>query len=533
MGTSAHPDYAAVIDAWRKALGEGGVQTESAMGVLARTTMSGTTVPLCVLRPTSAEAVRDVVRIASEHSVALYPVSRGKNWGYGDALPMGAHTAVVELSGMNRVLEVNAKLGYAVVEAGVSQQELYDAVQTRAPGFWVDVTGAGCEASMVGNILDRGFGHTPYSDHLRSLLGMEIVLANGEILKTGFGHYENAKAARVYPYGVGPVLDGIFSQGNYGIVTRATIALQPAPEAFRFFWIKAEDPQALAPLVDALRPLRLNGTLNSAVHIGNDLRIISTQRRFPWESGDPPLTPDTLARLRRESGVGAWNASGSLTGSRAQVRAAARELRRAVGGVGRVVFVDDRKLAWGERAGRVLGKLGLGARLRRQLAALKPNYGLLKGIPTNAPLAGVHWRTRADCANDADPRDTSCGLLWVSPVMPVDGAAAVEVRDLTTAILAAHGFDFMVTYTMLNERAMVAVINISFDRETPGESDSAAKCYDALYGALMGAGYYPYRASPHGMRRLYRESDPYWETTRRIKHALDPGGIIAPGRYVP
>jgi 4-cresol dehydrogenase (hydroxylating) len=530
---NSETDREQAIIAWRAALGEVSVLTGDAMGIAARTTLPHGNAPLCVLRPDSEAAVSELVRIAALHKVPLYPVSRGRNWGYGDALPASPGTAIVDLSRMNQVREVNGERGYAVIEAGVSQQEIYDAVQQAAPHLWVDVTGAGPDASMVGNILDRGFGHTPYSDHLRSVLAMTIVLADGTIVRTGYGHYDKARADRVFPYGVGPVLDGLFSQGNYGIVVEATIALQPAPEAFRFFWIKVDDPHALVPLVDALRPLRLNGTLNSAVHIGNDLRVISAQRRYPWEAGEPPLSPEVLTRLRREAGVGAWNASGSLTGSPGQVRDAARALKRAVGSLGKVVFLDDRKLRLARQAANVLGRFGMGATLRRQVDALEPNYGLLKGIPTSAPLAGVHWRTRTACDPEADPRDTTCGLLWVSPVMPIRGEDAARVQAIATQVLADHGFDFMVTYTMLNERALVAVMNISFDREVPGEPEAAAACYEALLEALIAEGYYPYRATPQGMAHLHAPDDAFWETTRRLKAVLDPDGIIAPGRYIP
>ena len=142
---------------------------------------------------------------------------------------------VVDLSRMNRILECNAELGYVVVEPGVSQQQLYDHVRQAAPGYWVDCTGAGPDASIVGNAVERGFGHTPYGDHVRTSCGMEVVLANGEVLRTGFGHYAGARTAQVYPYGVGPVLDGLFTQSNFGIVTRLGVWLYPKPEAFRFF----------------------------------------------------------------------------------------------------------------------------------------------------------------------------------------------------------------------------------------------------------------------------------------------------------
>jgi 4-cresol dehydrogenase (hydroxylating) len=84
----------------------------------------------------------------------------------------------------------------------------------------MDSTGAGPEASLVGNALDRGFGHTRYGDHFQTFCGLQIVLADGRVLETGFGHFPNARARWVFRYGIGPFVDGIFSQSNFGIVTR-------------------------------------------------------------------------------------------------------------------------------------------------------------------------------------------------------------------------------------------------------------------------------------------------------------------------
>jgi len=527
----------AALTAWGSALPEGAVlSTDEILTRYARSTAPRATRPCAVLYPESTEHVSALLRIASAHRVPVYPISRGKNWGYGDACAPTDGAAIADLSRMNRILEVNGELGCALIEPGVTQQQLYERVQQEAPGFWMDCSGAGCGASVLGNAIDRGFGHTPYGDHVRSTCGMEIVLADGRVLHTGFGHFDAAKAAHVYPYGVGPILDGLFMQSNLGIVTRLGVWLYPAPEAFRFFYIGVAREDGLQALIDALRPLRLRGILNSAVHIGNDLRIISSLRRYPWRQtgGKTPLPEPVREQLRREFGVSAWNVSGSLTGTRSQVRGAAKALRRAVAGHGKLVFVTDTKLSLGRTAVAFLNRFGLGRVMARQLEGLTPNYGLLKGIPTDAPLLGTQWRLRHPPeTGTADPLDTGCGLLWISPVLPLRGADATALLERVEPLFRDYGFELLVTFTMLNERAMVAILNMAFDKADPRETVSAQACYDAVMGSLMKSGYIPYRVNVGGMHKLHTPGDTFWQTAQNLKHALDPGAIIAPGRYIP
>src|SRR5215469_6065048 len=65
-----------------------------------------------ILRPASREEVQACVRIANRYGVALYPISSGKNWGYGSRLPASDHCALLDLSRMNRIVDFNEDLAY-------------------------------------------------------------------------------------------------------------------------------------------------------------------------------------------------------------------------------------------------------------------------------------------------------------------------------------------------------------------------------------------------------------------------------------
>jgi len=534
MGMSEQPNITAALSEWRSALGEDAVRGDDATrDKYARTTLVHGHAPGAVVYPCDTAQVQAVVRIAAKHRVPLYPISKGRNLGYGDRTAPTPGQVVVDLGRMNRIVEVNEQLAYAVIEPGVTQGQLHEHLRKKHPNLWMDATGAGLEASIVGNTVDRGFGHTPAGDHFHNSCGLEVVLADGEVVHTGFGHFAKPQAAHVYPYGVGPVLDGIFSQSNLGIVTRAGVWLNPRPAAFLAFFASAPRKQDLPQLIDRLTPLRLAGLVRSGVHVANDVRVMSARIRYPFDqTGGKTLMSDAVrAKIAQRLDIGAWNVSGGIYGTRKTVVATRAAVRAALRGF-RVVFLNDRKLKLAQRAVFGAHKIGLGGwKLAELLKVVEPAYGLLKGVPSDEFLRGALWQSKAK-TDSLDPLDHNVGLIWVSPVAPASGRHAEEITRIAEPIYHKHGFDFLITFTIITERSLACVTNLTFDRANEGDCKRAAACYDELMSALLGAGYPPYRTGPTGFAKLRAGEASFWETCEKLKAALDPHNIIAPGRYI-
>jgi 4-cresol dehydrogenase (hydroxylating) len=435
---------------------------------------------------------------------------------------------------MNRILDFHEDLAYITVEPGVTQQQVFAFLRERNSKLWMDATGASPKASLVGNAVERGFGHTPYGDHFSHVCGMEVVLPDGQVLETGFSRFEGSRTGPLHRWGVGAYLDGLFTQSNLGVVTRMSIWLMPAPEYFQAYFFSCDSEEALGSIVEALRPLRLTGTLRSTVHIANDYKVLSGLQQYPWEEagGRTPLPEDVMKRLRKQLHFGAWNASGGLYGTRAQVKEARRLLRKALSGkVDKLQFLDQRKL---RMAGRFSGlyRLLTGWDLSRALELVRPVFGLLQGVPTDQPLASTYWRKRFPPPAAMDPDQDGCGLLWCSPVTPADGAQAEELVALAGEIMLRHGFEPAISLTMITERSLACVISITYDRHVPGEDEKASACYRELLRRLSAAGFYCYRMTSQSSAGL-QSSPGYDGVLRSLKRSLDPNHILAPGRYLP
>lgn len=490
---------------------------------------------LAILRPANTAEIQTCLKIANQYQIPIYSISKGKNTGYGSKVAPSDNCALLDLGRLAEITDYNGKLGYVTVGAGVTQAQLYQFLNEQDAPFWMDAVGASPEASLIGNVLERGFGHTPYGEHFAHVCGFEVVLATGECIHTGFGQFSNAQATPIYRWGVGPYLDGLFSQSNLGIVTKMTIWLMPKPDYFQAFYFSIEHDEQLADLIDALRPLRLNGTLKSAIHIGNDYKVLASIRPYPWAEmmNKTPLADEVLEQFAKTWGFGAWNGSGGLYGTRKQVAEARRLIKQALRGkVRKLQFVDDFTLL-------LLQKLALPyqwitkTKVSELLKLLKPVYGLMQGIPTATQLKSAYWRKKSLPLDPVNPEKDQCGLIWCAPIAPLDGASAVQINKIVNDVFFQYQFEPLISISLLTERCLNCVIAITYDREISGEDERAMACYESLMEQLTQAGYYPYRLGIQSMKLLAQSEDSYQKLLTKLKHCLDPHGILAPARYCP
>src|SRR5262249_43277345 len=144
------------------------------------------------------------------------------------ALPVRDDCMILDLSALTRIRRFEAESGVVTVEPGVTQGMLADFLTRGGHPFLVPVTGAGPNCSLVGNALERGYGITPYTDHFGAVLALEAVLPDGSLYRSPLSELV-ADDAPAFKWGIGPYLDGLFTQGGCGVVTSVTIALARVP----------------------------------------------------------------------------------------------------------------------------------------------------------------------------------------------------------------------------------------------------------------------------------------------------------------
>lgn len=508
---------------------------------LARVTIHKRVLPVAFAYPENTSQIQQIILLATKHKIPLWVVSRGNNWGYGAATPFKENSLVVILERLNKILEVNEELAYAVIEPGVSYEQLNRYLKERNYKLWIDCTDGTPNGSVIGNALERGIGETPYGDHFGNLCGLEVILPDAQIIHTG-GSSSNhpLKTWHLHKWGIGPYLEGMFSQSNLGIVTKAGIWLMPEPKAFQSYVFELRREDKFPEVIDIFRKLALQGIVNTKLHMINDFVSLTvlTQKHREIIEGKDYLSDDDLKNLRTKYKIAAWSGGGGLYGTKDELRVQRKIMHKELGRYGRLMFLNDTML-WGlsklvflSKKSRFLEKMirMFGNTSIDMLESAPYVHGILQGIPTEYFVNHAYFKHPLPRpTKDVHPARDHCGLIWFAPILPMTGHHVSSFLNLCKAEYHAYGFDFYVALLMLNPRSVVPLMSIIFDRET--ELENAGALYDALLGLLYENNYQQYRAGVQSWEHLFDQAPEYVDLNNKIKSAIDPENILAPGKY--
>jgi 4-cresol dehydrogenase (hydroxylating) len=489
-------DFSAALDAWRKAVGAEWVFTTPEDVALYRDAYSPywdepeERVASAAVAPSTLEQVQAVVRAANQFRVPLYPISTGRNLAYGGAAPVYSGSVVLDLKRMNRVLEVSERNAYALVEPGVSYFDLYNHITKAGLDVWIDPPDPGW-GSVIGNALDGGGGWTasPFRDHFGAHCGMEVVLANGEVVRTGMGALPNSKSWQHNRWGYGPWVDGLFRQSNFGVVTKMGFHLMPRPEALLMSTATTSRDADIVPMLDVLNVLENQHLVNGSTQI------------FGAPDHAPPSVP-------------AWSIQVPIYGPEKVVRAQMEYAKAKFTAIPGVSFAD------GELVRTPLSQEAM-ARVRLV------NFGI-PNLSTFSMLG----------RSPAAPEPMG-GHIGFSPIVPRTGESLLEFkqfyRENLSKVTGGENLGIVgPVYMTCWDRTLVCLIMFPINRDKTRNA-KMRRAFEGWVRLAAERGWAEYRApasfqdliastysfNNHALRRL-RET---------LKDAVDPNGILSAGRY--
>jgi glycolate oxidase len=419
--------------------------------------------PDVVVFAQSTEQVSKLLRFASERKIPV--TARGAGYGYvGGCVPVRGGISL-SLARMNRIKEIHFADAIAIVEPGVITADLQDAARAQQL-FYPPDPASRKDCSMGGNVATNAGGPRclKYGVTRNYVIGLEVVLASGEVLRTG---------GRVHKNKTGFSLVGLFvgSEGMLGLVTEITVRLLPLPPARAMlsaaFATMAETAAAVQAIFQA-------GFLPAALEIAD---------RF------------TLEAARLDKGV-------------AHVPAGHAHL---------LVEVD----------GQVESVRSEMAALEQLIAGRKPNS--LATATTEEECENL-WAMRRDFSNSL----RATGLTKLNEDVVVPRSRLVELIEFAEALQKRHGFPVACFGHAGDGNIHVNLMAVDYD--SPVVQKRVESALDELFQQVLAWG--GVITGEHGIglakKRWWPEatSDVARSTHRAIKDALDPAGILNPGKFL-
>jgi 4-cresol dehydrogenase (hydroxylating) len=505
-------DFAAAIEQFAAAVGKEWVFTSDEAVNTYRDAYSplwgepGEKVASAAVAPETVPQVQQIVKIANRYSIPLYTISTGRNLAYGGSAPVYSGSVVLDLKRMNKILEVSEDQAYALVEPGVSYFDLYRHIREHKLKVWIDCPDPGW-GSVIGNALDHGAGRTPlpYRDHFGAHCGMEVVLPNGEVVRTGMGALPTAKTWQHFQYGAGPSSDGLFAQSNMGVVTKMGFWLLPEPQASMTGQIRVPKHDDIVPFVKILASLEFQGVINCVFSLQSPVfagRLDAEKSALLDKPGGGSAAEwDAYAASK---GRNFWQTELRFYGPAKVIAAQWEHVKEKVSAIAGAQFADGETMHF--------------PLTDEQVAKLNDPGSF--GVPSLNVFSSLQG---------------SSGHLDASPMLPYDGNAILEAHKVFMKLFRDAGIELLLGFAMsYHWRAFIMFQSINLMRD-PAQMAKARSLYEQVIKVASAHGWGIYRAHAAFMDTVmdqYSYNDhALMRLNETLKDALDPNGILSAGRY--
>lgn len=486
---------------------------------------------LAIIQPRNKEELVESVRIANKYKISLYPISCGRNTGYGSCVPV-CQSVLCDLSQMNRILEFNNKYGYVQIEPGVTFIQLFEFLSKNDSDYIMTATGGSPHSSVMGNALERGVGKGAHCNRVEHICDFEIVTPTGELIHTSSISGLYPQSAHLQRYTLGPSLDGLFSQSNFGIVTRLTLLLRPMPKFITLYEFKLSQQENLPFFINQLRRLIEDECISPGFSLFNDMRALVSKFQL---SVDAPKGTSCLNNVikdeliaKGDQHIDTWNcniAVNSINQNMAEIKHA--HILKAFEGI--IESYKVNKVDY-QHCKSLIKSMG-DKKLESELSAKDKRILSYLGLNLGHDLDTCYWRNRTLKPHRTTPENDKCGIIWIATSIPFCGEELTKALSIIEPIVINYKFELPITLQCISSRILYIVIPLLFDLECVTQNTQALHCYKDIFQALINHNLIPYRLSNVSMDLIYNKNDDLTKFIKKLKKAIDPNHIISPGRY--
>ena len=418
-------------------------------------------------KPTCMSELKKIVSQANKNNFKLYPISCGKNWGYGTNLPTLDNNIIVDLSSLNEILEINLDEGYAIIGPGVTQWDLYH--ELKDTDYYFDVTGSGAKTSIIGNIAEKGIGyHFQRTDLVNAL---EVLLASGEILRTGHWGISDCKIGHIYSKGIGPSLEGLFYQSNMGIITKASVKLIQRADVEKSFSLALPD-EKFQDAVTSVARLKKAGVIFGISHMASRERFISTAAPLLYRHLKEKKELERFNQIIKNQLHSDWYIVGKIQGKNTLVNSAAKEIKKELGRLSKIYFLDKEETLLKNK----VFSWFLGKERRFLLEAIKGLRQLNFGIPSDEGIFGATWDKSCPNILNNCLQSEKYGWIFCTLLAPLNAHSAEIYRDVSERVSSDFGLVSAMTLNFLSDRILEAVISLKFDKNRQKGNRAPSLC---------------------------------------------------------
>lgn len=307
---------------------------------------------IAIVTPNNLDQLRELLVFSADKEFSLFNLLSPGEINTAPIPSKGA-IVVIDLKKLNAIIEVNTKAAYALVEPGVNFEQLNEYLESNNIPFIVDFEKNSTQ-SVSGSISNRHYGYTPYGDQLMMQCGMEVMLANGKLIRTGMGAMPNSNSWQLFKYGFGPYVDATFTQSSNGIITKVGIWLMPKAPAYKPFSVQLPTEAALNQAIEIMRDFKINMLVPNTVAISS---AQSDALQFADEDLASPSDDDAMAAKHQ---LGKWNLYGALYNLPANVDFLWQAVSGALGQIEGAKIISDEATAshpiWAQREKRMNGQ---------------------------------------------------------------------------------------------------------------------------------------------------------------------------------